>query len=206
MGFFQLPVFFLGLLYPVNQPKLVIEKPPTPQPSLPTTSSQPQEDVEVPPVKQTASLKTPLGDSSTDDLQKEEIGDLKESIDISHKFEDLFENDDIFSEIEDLDNFEIIIREIPENFDGIKDLFKTPVSSLTVPALAEKFMTDLENKEKDFHEESLKSQEEVEVIDLSKLDLFNDFSEPISQSGGQASVNENTQTDKRNPGIFIVRI
>ena len=177
----------------------MIEKPPTPQPNLPTRSSQPQDDDEVPSVKQTASEKTPVGDSSPAALQKEDGDDLGESIDISHKFEDLFENDEIFTEIEDLDNFEIIIREVPENFGGIKDALKTPVASLTVPALAEKFMTDLENKEKDFNEEAIKNQEDAQVIDLSKLDLFNDFIEPIS-------IREKTKKDKRNQGIFIVCI
>ena len=179
----------------------MIEKPPTPQPKLP------QDDGAVPSIKEAATEKTPVGDSSSDDLQKEDAVDLKESIDISHKFEDLFENDGIFSEIEDLDNFEIIIREVPENFERIKDVLKTPpVSSLTVPALAEKFMTDLENKEKDFNEESIKDPEDVQVIDLSKLDLFNEFIEQTGQSGGFADVTENTKKDKRNPGIFIVCI
>ena len=173
---------------------MVIEKPPTPLPNLPRDAG------EVPPIKQAVTEKTPLEDSSSDDLQKADAVDLKESIDISHKFEDLFENDGIFSEIEDLDNFEIIIREVPENFAGIKDVLKTPpMSSLTVPALAEKFMTDLENKEKDFKEESITNPEDVQIIDLSKLDLFNDF---IEQSG----VTENTKKDKRNPLILIVCI
>ena len=200
--FCQLPLP-LGLLYPVNQPKLVIEKPggPLPLPQLP------QDDGEVPAVKQAAREKAPLGDSSTDDHQVEDVEDLTESIDISHKFKDLFENDDIFSDIEDLDNFEIFIREVPENFEGIKDVLKTPVSSLTVPALAEKFMTDLENKEKDFNEEANKNDKNKEdVIDLSKLDLFNDFIDPISESSGLASVTEKRKKDKRNPGIFIVCI
>ena len=118
----------------------MIEKPPTPLPNLPTKSSQePQKEAQGSPSKQAASDKTPVGDSSTEDLQKDDVEDLRESIDISHKFEDLFGNDDIFSEIEDLDNFEIIIREVPTDFGGIKDVLKTPVSSLTVPALAEKF-------------------------------------------------------------------
>ena len=70
--FCQLPLP-LGLLYPVNQPKLVIEKPggPLPLPQLP------QDDGEVPAVKQAAREKAPLGDSITDDHQKEDAGTEK---------------------------------------------------------------------------------------------------------------------------------
>ena len=140
----------------------MIEKPGRPLPQLPNL---PQDDDEVPPVEETTREKTPIRDSSTEDLQKKDVEDLSASIDISHKFEDLFENDDIFSEIEDFDKFEIIIREVPENFQGIKEVLKTPVSSLTVPALAEKFMTDLENKEKDFNDEANIKDKDIEEED-----------------------------------------
>ena len=185
----------------------MIEKPGRPLPQLPNL---PQDDDEVPPVEETTREKTPIRDSSTEDLQKKDVEDLSASIDISHKFEDLFENDDIFSEIEDFDKFEIIIREVPENFQGIKEVLKTPVSSLTVPALAEKFMTDLENKEKDFNDEANIKDKDIEdaqdVIDLSKLDIFNDFIEPISQSESEGLVSVGGKKEKRNEGIFIVCI
>ena len=185
----------------------MIEKPGRPLPQLPNL---PQDNDEVPPVEETTREKTPIRDSSTEDLQKEDVEDLSASIDISHKFEDLFENDDIFSEIEDFDKFEIIIREVPENFQGIKEVLKTPVSSLTVPALAEKFMTDLENKEKDFNDEANIKDKDIEdaqdVIDLSKLDIFNDFIEPISQSESEGLVSVGGKKEKRNEGIFIVCI
>ena len=185
----------------------MIEKPGRPLPQL---TNLPQDDDEVPPVEETTREKTPIRDSSTEDLQKKDVEDLSASIDISHKFEDLFENDDIFSEIEDFDKFEIIIREVPENFQGIKEVLKTPVSSLTVPALAEKFMTDLENKEKDFNDEANIKDKDIEdaqdVIDLSKLDIFNDFIEPISQSESEGLVSVGGKKEKRNEGIFIVCI
>ena len=185
----------------------MIEKPGRPLPQLPNL---PQDDDEVPPVEETTREKTPIRDSSTEDLQEEDVEDLSASIDISHKFEDLFENDDIFSEIEDFDKFEIIIREVPENFQGIKEVLKTPVSSLTVPALAEKFMTDLENKEKDFNDEANIKDKDIEdaqdVIDLSKLDIFKDFIEPISQSESEGLVSVGGKKEKRNEGIFIVCI
>lgn len=185
----------------------MIEKPGRPLPQLPNL---PQDDDEVPPVEETTREKTPIRDSSTEDLQKKDVEDLSASIDISHKFEDLFENDDIFSEIEDFDKFEIIIREVPENFQGIKEVLKTPVSSLTVPALAEKFMTDLENKEKDFNDEANIKDKDIEdaqdVIDLSKLDIFKDFIEPISQSESEGLVSVGGKKEKRNEGIFIVCI
>lgn len=185
----------------------MIEKPGRPLPQL---ANLPQDDDEVPPVEETTREKTPIRDSSTEDLQKKDVEDLSASIDISHKFEDLFENDDIFSEIEDFDKFEIIIREVPENFQGIKEVLKTPVSSLTVPALAEKFMTDLENKEKDFNDEANIKDKDIEdaqdVIDLSKLDIFNDFIEPISQSESEGLVSVGGKKEKRNEGIFIVCI
>ena len=181
----------------------MIEKPGRPLPQLPNL---PQDDDEVPPVEEITREKTPIRDSSTEDLQKEDLS----AIDISHKFEDLFENDDIFSEIEDFDKFEIIIREVPENFQGIKEVLKTPVSSLTVPALAEKFMTDLENKEKDFNDEANIKDKDIEdaqdVIDLSKLDIFKDFIEPISQSESEGLVSVGGKKEKRNEGIFIVCI
>ena len=134
-------------------------------------------------------------------IQSEDVSsslDSKDSVDISHKFEKLFEDDDIFNELEDFENFEIIIREVPEDFEEIKEAFKTPISSLTIPAVAEKFMTDLENKEKEFNDEAVKSddEEEIQVIDLSDLDLFDEF-------GGFAT---DTRKDKRNPAIFIVSI
>ena len=185
----------------------MIEKPGRPLPQL---ANLPQDDDEVPPVEETTREKTPIRDSSTEDLQKKDVEDLSASIDISHKFEDLFENDDIFSEIEDFDKFEIIIREVPENFQGIKEVLKTPVSSLTVPALAEKFMTDLENKEKDFNDEANIKDKDIEdaqdVIDLSKLDIFKDFIEPISQSESEGLVSVGGKKEKRNEGIFIVCI
>ena len=185
----------------------MIEKPGRPLPQL---TNLPHDDDEVPPVEETTREKTPIRDSSTEDLQKKDVEDLSASIDISHKFEDLFENDDIFSEIEDFDKFEIIIREVPENFQGIKEVLKTPVSSLTVPALAEKFMTDLENKEKDFNDEANIKDKDIEdaqdVIDLSKLDIFNDFIEPISQSESEGLVSVGGKKEKRNEGIFIVCI
>lgn len=185
----------------------MIEKPGRPLPQL---ANLPQDNDEVPPVEETTREKTPIRDSSTEDLQKEDVEDLSASIDISHKFEDLFENDDIFSEIEDFDKFEIIIREVPENFQGIKEVLKTPVSSLTVPALAEKFMTDLENKEKDFNDEANIKDKDIEdaqdVIDLSKLDIFKDFIEPISQSESEGLVSVGGKKEKRNEGIFIVCI
>ena len=160
-------------------------------------------------------------EAGSKDLEEEERSNkhISSPVDISHKFEKLFEDDEIFSELEDFENFEIVIREIPENFDEIKDAFATtPVAGLTIPALAEKFMADLEKKEKDFNAETSKDEndikdetskgeedinddttkevQDVQVIDLSELDLFDEV----------RGLTEDTIKDKRNPEIFLVCI
>ena len=138
-------------------------------------------------------------EAGSKDLEEKERSNkhISSPVDISHKFEKLFEDDEIFSELEDFENFEIVIREIPENFDEIKDAFATtPVAGLTIPALAEKFMADLEKKEKDFKDETDKNEKDVPVIDLSEVDLFEEFGSEATQ----------TIKDKRNQDIFIVCI
>ena len=185
---------FLGLLYPVNQPKLVIEKPPTPL-LLPTPLTPSDTNTNLPPVLPPVRPPPLLQEDQQE--QTSQRGNNNKNVDVSHKFEKLFEDDEIFSDLEDFENFEIVIREIPENFEDIKEAFKTtPVSGLTIPALAEKFMADLEKKEKDFKDETEKIEKDVPVIDLSEVDLFEEFGSEATQ----------TIKDKRNQDIFIVCI
>ena len=174
----------------------MIEKPPTLL-LLPTPLTPPDANTDLPP------LLPPVRPPVLLDQQPQggRDEDSENNLDVSHKFEKLFEDDEIFSDLEDFENFEIVIREIPEkkpeNFEDIKEAFKTtPVSGLTIPAVAEKLMADLEKKEQDFKGEAEKIEKDAPIIDLSEIELF----EEVGSQAGE------TIKDKRNPEIFIVCI
>ena len=82
------------------------------------------------------------------------------------------------------ENFDIVIEEIPvpeeseldnlKTQNQVKEVFKSPVSSLTLPAVAIKLAKDIDENHNEFDKIGINNNESP-IIDLSNLDIFSDF-------------------------------
>ena len=99
-----------------------------------------------------------------------------------------FSPDEIASERDPLENFHIFIEEISDIEDSnqpksklkqkeVQEVFKSPVSSLTLPAVATKLAKDIDENQKKFKNHDL-GDYEFPIIDLSNLDIFRSFEPP----------------------------
>ena len=100
-----------------------------------------------------------------------------------------FSPDEIASDRDPFENFDILIEEITDVEDSnhpksklkqkeVQEVFKSPVTSLTLPAVATKLAKDIDENQKKFKNNGLKDHESP-IIDLSNLDIFRSF-EPSS--------------------------
>ena len=96
-----------------------------------------------------------------------------------------FAPDEIASDKDPFENFDILIEEIKESQESdqpkstlkqkvVKEVFKSPVSSLTLPAVATKLAKDIDENQKKFKNNDFDDQESP-IIDLSSLDIFSDL-------------------------------
>ena len=93
-----------------------------------------------------------------------------------------FSPDEIASDRDPFENFDILIEEITDIEDSnhpksklkqkeVQEVFKSPVSSLTLPAVATKLAKDIDENQKKFKNNGFKDHESP-IIDLSNLDIF----------------------------------
>ena len=93
-----------------------------------------------------------------------------------------FTADEIASDKDPFENFDILIEEIKEPEPGSKlkqkvvhEVFKSPVSSLSLPAVATKLAKDIDENQKELNNNKDFNDYESPIIDLSNLDIFSDF-------------------------------
>ena len=104
-----------------------------------------------------------------------------------------FADHEIATDTKTLENIDIIIEEVPQKIatkpNDVKDMLKSPVTSLTLPAVATKLAKDIEDSKSNFNKdiedsninkeiEVIKEEAVAPIIDLSSLDLFSDFETP----------------------------
>ena len=113
-----------------------------------------------------------------------------------------FDIADIATDKDPFEDFDIVIQEVADpnaevpTSKEVQEVFKSPVSSLSLPAVATKLAEDLDKGHQDFSLEKEK-EEGTPVIDLSQLDIFNDFKD-IVFNDEDISLFE-TNKEKRNP-------
>ena len=114
-----------------------------------------------------------------------------------------FDIADIATDKDPFEDFDIVIQEVADpnaevpTSKEVQEVFKSPVSSLSLPAVATKLAEDLDKGHEDFSLEKEKEEEGTPVIDLSQLDIFNDFKD-IVFNDEDISLFE-TNKEKRNP-------
>ena len=114
-----------------------------------------------------------------------------------------FDITDIATDKDPFEDFDIVIQEVADPNEEVptskevQEVFKSPVSSLSLPAVATKLAEDLDKGHQDFSLEKEKEEDGTPVIDLSQLDIFNDFKD-IVFNDEDISLFE-TNKEKRNP-------
>ena len=114
-----------------------------------------------------------------------------------------FDIADIATDKDPFEDFDIVIQEVADpsaevpTSKEVQEVFKSPVSSLSLPAVATKLAEDLDKGHQDFSLEKEDEEEGTPVIDLSQLDIFNDFKD-IVFNDEDISLFE-TNKEKRNP-------
>ena len=121
-----------------------------------------------------------------------------------------FSPDEIASDQDPFENFDILIEEIkdtrqPESKLKQKDVhevFKSPVSSLSLPAVATKLAKDIDENQQELNNNDSVNQESS-IIDLSNLDIFSDFKVSSSKFFDEDDISlfEGNKR-KRNPSIL----
>ena len=130
-------------------------------------------------------------------------------LETSSSFGKLFDNLEIATDEDPLANIDIIVEEVDDDknqkHNEVKEVFKSPVSSLTLPAVATKLAQDLDEDKEDFSKESVDlSDDSVPIIDLSSLDLFSSNKSVDFFNADEITLFE-TVKDKRNPELPIIK-
>ena len=116
--------------------------------------------------------------------------------------------DDLEIATDPFENFDIIIEEVTESSlkdtkDEVQDAFKSPVTSLTLPAVATKLVNDIDTNQDDFSSET-KQNIKTPVIDLSNIDFFDDLVVTAEELFNEDELAlADTRKDKRNPEVIL---
>ena len=121
-----------------------------------------------------------------------------------------FSPDEIASDQDPFENFDILIEEIKETRQpesklkqkDVHEVFKSPVSSLSLPAVAIKLAKDIDENQKELDDNDSINNESP-IIDLSNLDIFSDFKVSSSKFFDEENISlfEGNKR-KRNPSIL----
>ena len=125
-----------------------------------------------------------------------------------------FTADEIASDKDPFENFDILIEEIKEPNGAIQsesklkqtvvhEVFKSPVSSLSLPAVATKLAKDIDENQKELNNNKEFNDQESPIIDLSNLDIFSDFKVSSSKFFDEEEISLfDGNKRKRNPSIL----